>query len=245
MKIQIVNDLHTEFGNPAQIERTGAEVLSVAGDLTNWAMRLDGLAWLEEQSEHYERVFFVIGNHEYYGGRHASDVRKFWGSVVLPSNVVILTGKPHVYQDILFVGDTLWTNLNGVQQLQYANVMNDNISCYGLTGQRISQENFHTRKDIELAMLMAREHGLKSMVITHHLPTEAVISEKWRGSEYNCFFANTYGWAESISPDVWHFGHTHDTIDMYHEGTRYVCNPYGYAGYELNDEYSNAKVIEL
>ena len=245
MKIQFVNDLHMEFGNPAHLAYNGAEVLCVAGDLTHWAQRFDGLAWLEEQALLYERVFFVLGNHEYYGGKNARDVRRFWETVKLPDNVIVLTGNFHKYQDVIFVGDTLWTDLNGIEQIRFADVMNDNSACYGLTGQRVTQENFHARKDIENAVYVAKHQGLKVVVITHHLPTEAVVAEKWRGSDYNCYFANKYGWAEKLGADVWHFGHTHDTIDVVHEGTRYICNPYGYERYEVNKEYEDPKVIEL
>ena len=238
MKLELYNDLHLEFGAPLPAFR-GGEVLCIAGDLVDWKNRHLGVEVLNNAGRIYDRVFFVLGNHEFYGGNEFDEVKAFWFfQAEFEKNVTMLRrGMLEVHEGINFGGDTLWTDINPVQQNLMPIYMNDCVRCYGLTGQRVAHENAETWKFLN--------EYTPDVVITHHLPTEVMITERWRGKPANEYFANTYGKAERIGAKLWHFGHTHDTIDMVHEGTRYVCNPYGYHNYAVNDKFENYKVVEV
>jgi len=127
--------------------------------------------------------------------------------------------------------------MNPTQQAFMRLFMNDCAVCPELTGERVAKENKHTWD-----FLLAEKPDI---VLTHHLPTEVVIAPKWKGKPGNEYFANNYGKAEQIGAKLWHFGHTHDTIDMVHENTRYICNPYGYHNVAYNDEFENFKEVEV
>jgi hypothetical protein len=238
-----------ECGHTPELNRgANAEVLTVAGDLINWPLRDRGVEWLLEQGRHYEKVYFVLGNHEYYGAPHFGTVVKFWEDIEkkLPRNIHILVrGKYHVYRDVAFIGETLWTQLEPYQQIMFPQIMRDAQVCPGLTAAVLNAENTRARENIAVNLQLNEQWGFKTFVITHHLPTEAVTSTRWAGSKYNCYFANRAGWAEELHADYWHFGHTHDTIDVEHCGTRYICNPYGYHNHETNTEYDNTRVIDV
>lgn len=238
MKIELYNDLHLEFGAPLPAFR-GGEVLSIAGDMVAWRTRQLGVDVLNAAAKQYEQVFFVLGNHEFYGAPNFSTVKKFWHcDAELAENVTVLgTNVLKEYGGLVFGGDTLWTDLNATQQVLMPNVMNDCRMCPGLTGHRVWEEN-----TLAWAFLLAEK---PDVMITHHLPTEAVVAPRWKGQPGTEYFANTYGKAEQIGAKLWHFGHTHDTIDMVHEGTRYVCNPYGYYKYQENREFKPFLEIEL
>lgn len=238
MKLELYNDLHLEFG-AAPPRLRGGEVLCIAGDMVAWNNRLQGVAVLNLAAEKYERVFFVLGNHEYYGAPNFDAVQRFWHfEVEVADNVKILrTGVLEEYGGLLFGGDTLWTDINPTQQTLMPMFMNDCNMCYGLTGQRVAGENERTWK-----FLLTEK---PDVVITHHLPTEVVTTPRWRGAPGGEYFANKYGKAERIGAKLWHFGHTHDNIDMLHEGTRYVCNPYGYYRVQENRDFQEFLEVEL
>ena len=66
MRMQIVSDLHLEFGNPVPDLAAGVDVVVLAGDLAEirhpWLLAEAVQAW--EGAEH---ILYVPGNHEYYG----------------------------------------------------------------------------------------------------------------------------------------------------------------------------------
>ena len=66
MRMQIVSDLHLEFGNPVPGLAAGVDVVVLAGDLAEirhpWLLAEAVQAW--EGAEH---ILYVPGNHEYYG----------------------------------------------------------------------------------------------------------------------------------------------------------------------------------
>ena len=66
MRLQIVSDLHLEFGNPVPDLAAGVDVVVLAGDLAEirhpWLLAEAVQAW--EGAEH---ILYVPGNHEYYG----------------------------------------------------------------------------------------------------------------------------------------------------------------------------------
>lgn len=238
MKLEIYNDLHLEFGPPLPAFR-GGEVLSIAGDMVSWRTRQLGVDVLNSAAKQYEQVFFVLGNHEFYGAPDYDAVKRFWYfEAEFAKNVTVLrTNILQEYGGLVFGGDTLWTDLTDLQQVRMRDIMNDCKQCLGLTGSRVATDNM-------LAWAFFRAEK-PDVMITHHLPTEAVIAPQWRGKPYNEYFANRYGKAEQIGAKLWHFGHTHETIDMVHEGTHYVCNPYGYHKYQENPEFKPFLEIEL
>jgi hypothetical protein len=50
---------------------------------------------------------------------------------------------------------------------------------------------------------------------------------------------------ETAQPALWIHGHTHESCDYQIGRTRVVCNPYGYAGHEVNRAFDPGKCVEL
>jgi len=251
MKVQMINDLHLEFDAWPVLIPEG-DVLTVAGDLCTWTTRETGLEWLREQAKLFEHVFFVPGNHEYYnGGFHT--VQNYWRNQAhmdLPDNVTVLDGGPgYIYNRVLFVGGTLWTDLdnnNPLAKLMFQNHMMDAVKCMGLDADIVIDENEKYKEDIE--EIIHRNVDIPAVVLTHHLPTRRVIAPQWHGDHLNPAFANYDNWAENLlyygNIKLWHFGHTHTPTDMEYNDCRFVCNPVGYRGYE-HIKYDQVKVVEV
>jgi len=241
MKIQVISDVHTEFQKDsgrefiAQLEPDEVDVLVVAGDLCDrWNIPMT-LLWLAER---YRRVVYVLGNHESYGAsiqrsrESAKDAASKAGNLhFLDNSVCMIDGQR-------FVGTTLWFR-DDPQNAFHEGSMNDfrKIRKFRET---VYEENALARTFLN--------HTVKSddVVVTHHLPSEACVSRQYRGSALNRFFVcDMDDLIFEQKPKLWIHGHTHDSKDFVHGETRIVCNPFGYAGLELNHTYVDQKVIEV
>ena len=120
MRIQVLSDLHLEFGGagvpPLAPE---AEIVVLAGDLApakRRSVRLAARAW--KGAAH---ILYVPGNHEYYGSRIAEAQRRLaldcaeWGVTLLDTEAVTIG-------HVRFIGATLWTDfrLDGELRELYA-----------------------------------------------------------------------------------------------------------------------------
>ena len=76
------------------------------------------------------------------------------------------------------------------------------------------------------------------VVVTHHLPTLAVVAPQHKGSVLNGAFATELGdYIAGSCIDVWIYGDLHTNIDITIGNTRIVCNQLGYAYY--NEHLTN------
>lgn len=238
MKLLIASDLHFEFhadhGVSMVQSLTEADVLVCAGDLSSSS----GVgAALELLCERYEHVVFVPGNHEFYGSsipvvrerlRALSD--RLEGLHYLDDSTCEIEGRT-------FVGSTMWfRKLPGIER--YHAMLND-FHLIKRATHDIYEEN-------ERALLFLEQHvTAESIVVTHHLPSPKSIDPRYAGSAINCFFlCNMQALIESAQPSMWIHGHTHSSMDYTIGRTHVVCNPFGYAGREVNPNFTENKLIE-
>ena len=67
------------------------------------------------------------------------------------------------------------------------------------------------------------------VVVTHHLPTMAVVAPHHKKSPLNTAFAvELHDYIADSRSDVWIYGHSHTNIDTEINGTKVVCNQLGY-----------------
>ena len=128
MKINVISDLHLDF---ADITLPGGDVLILSGDICE-ARRLKKdmynpdmvlfeherkdqrpdryYRFFEEECSKYREVVMVMGNHEHYGFQY----QKTYAHIAsqLPDNVTLLENQTHTIDDVVFVGCTLWTDMN-------------------------------------------------------------------------------------------------------------------------------------
>ena len=73
------------------------------------------------------------------------------------------------------------------------------------------------------------------VVVTHHLPTMAVVAPEHKSSLLNSAFVTELGdFIADSRIDAWIFGHSHANIDATIGNTRIVCNQLGYVYYREN-----------
>ncbi len=241
MKIQVISDVHTEFQADsgrefiAQLDPERIDVLVVAGDLCDHWNIWKTLTWL---SEAYSQVVYVLGNHESYGSsiqRSRSQAAAVSKSV---ENLHFLDNSTCEIDGQRFVGTSMWFR-DAPDNVFYEGRMNDfrkirNLrnSVYVENGRAVEFLNHTVKTD--------------DIVVTHHLPSDACVSSRFSGSDLNRFFVCLMdNLIFDAKPKLWIHGHTHDSKDFMHGETRIVCNPFGYAGVELNLEYEAQKIVEI
>jgi len=126
MKIALCSDVHLEFGALELTNDSGADVLILSGDIcvARDLMEHDphGIIdfgkssryhkFFQECSERFPHVIYVAGNHEHYHGDFKytiTDLKKYLA--YLP-NLHILDREIFELDDTIFVGGTLWTDMN-------------------------------------------------------------------------------------------------------------------------------------
>lgn len=141
MKIAVCSDLHLEFAE-VEFDNPGVDVLILSGDIcvARDLMEYDASEiidygkssryhkFFQMCSERFPHVIYVAGNHEHYHGDFKytlSDLKKYLG--YLP-NLHILDKETFEIDDTVFVGSTLWTDMNKSDPLtlySIARMMND------------------------------------------------------------------------------------------------------------------------
>jgi predicted phosphodiesterase len=145
MKIAICSDVHLEFGQLNLENTENAEVLVLSGDIcTAVDLRVTDsilssaktdryLEFFTACSRNFPHVVYVMGNHEHYHGDYATsagylrDAMKQCGD-----NIHFLDKEVWEHGDHVFIGGTLWTDMNGEDEMTMRHVerrMNDFQIC--------------------------------------------------------------------------------------------------------------------
>ena len=256
MRIQVLSDLHLEFGGasvpPLAPE---AEVVVLAGDLApakRRSVRLAARAW--KGAAH---ILYVPGNHEYYGSRIAEAQRRLaldcaeWGVTLLDTEAVTLG-------HVRFIGATLWTDFRlygEPRELDAHRLVGRGLNDFCGSIRGASWRNFTTwesahrhardRAFIETELAQAGKDGLETVVATHHAPSPRSIHDRYVGDALNPGFASDLeDTIRRFQPALWIHGHVHDAVDFTIGRTRVLANPRGYNKAEARD-FTPDLVVEV
>lgn len=270
MKISVVSDLHLEFGYQ---HLPGGEVLILSGDIAEAnsiskhyhstksvsSLPVEEYACSEfffNECAKYEKVFYVMGNHEHYHGNINKTLEIL--ESIMPSNVTVLEDRFVEYKGVVFLGATLWTDLNKSDPLteyHLKHAMND-YRC--ITMQNTDNGCYHkltpthTRKiharTLEYFKTVLDSHDKPFVVITHHGPSRQSINQKYKDD-----YLGNGGYVSSLDEFIldypkiklWTHGHVHDFTHYMIGPTRVVCNPRGYNGYETDTGFNPNFEIEI
>lgn len=241
MKIKCISDLHFEFhpdNGKSFVESlpNNCDVLVVAGDLTTHKAGI--VPALNLLCQKFKRVVYTPGNHEYWGttkGRVNVSLDKAKAKnpnlYVLNTSIAEIEGKR-------FLGGTMWFP-ETVAAKTWAHAWSDFGKIKGL-------KNWVYHENRKFASFIQANLKQGDIVVTHHLPSSAVVSERYINDDSNCYFVSEMS-PEIVdrSPAVWFFGHTHDSRDLVINSTRMVCNPYGYYDYIMNKTFDPYHVVEV
>jgi predicted phosphodiesterase len=104
MKLQIISDLHQEFGI-TDFNFSKADVIVLAGDVS---VGTKGIDWIIKNAMG-KPVIYVLGNHEYYKGSYPKTLNKI-KEATKGSNIHVLENESIEIDGIIFHGATLCKN---------------------------------------------------------------------------------------------------------------------------------------
>lgn len=252
MKIQYCSDLHLEFphnrdfikNNPIISE---GEILLLAGDILPFALLDKPSDFLDLVSNSFEKVYWIPGNHEYYG----SDINDRSGSFCekIRSNVFLVNNYEEKINNVNFLFSTLWSKISEENQWVIQNTLSDFVAI------KDKEENLRVPKFNKLHQLslqflrdtLTKNENEKNVVITHHIPTFMNYPEQYIRSVINQGFATElFDLIHDANINYWLYGHHHtNTPDFSINSTQLITNQLGYVKYKKNKTYKNNVFFEI
>lgn len=295
MKVRVYSDIHldhyadafqqTKLYDPSVKEETRPHmwyppelpddketILILAGDIwigTRW-IEYGGFSWIGEISKQFKRVLVVLGNHCYWPQGDLSVVAGADKCNALLQdmkldNVLVLDKNTYEDGEYLFVGATLWTDMNNLDPLAMYNMSRfmtyDGKIAYetGPNGQwtRFTSERWVQTHDTHkkyLRLVIEQNRDKKIVVITHHVPLLHLGDPRFAGDSSNAYYMSDQSnlILDNDHVILWVYGHTHHQKDVVFPdyagegGCRMVNNCVGYQGehFEQQDLVKH-EVIEI
>ena len=201
----------------AQILKPSAPYLVLAGDICSYEKRQKLKPFLEYCAANWDKIFMVAGNHEYYAYKTPTSRIEEWlkeECAAFP-NIHFLQKETYNLEDkYTIIGATLWTNINPeidyeayAQMNDFKKITNNDGTPFKPADSRKLYEE-HTKyivKEINKAL----EDGHIPIVITHHLPSPALIDAKYADSPLNSCYASPFLDYLYDTPSIWFYGHSH------------------------------------
>jgi len=273
MRINVVSDIHLEFG-PIEIKNTeGADLLILSGDIcvashlghkdddNNRSREIHD--FFEMCCNEYDNVIYIVGNHEHYNGDFQYTIPHLKENLCsYLENLHILDKSVVTINDVTFIGGTLWTDMNNEDPstlYSIRNMMNDFIKVANgeidNRGKPYKVVNRLTPDDVvaDHKAMLEYIHSVvdgkpdrKFVVVGHHAPSKLSTKPKYQ-DDYIMNGAYSSDLSEFIldHPQIkmWTHGHTHDTFNYLVGSTRVVCNPRGYVKYEQRADEFDPNII--
>lgn len=231
MRLYVVSDLHNEFDlfDPPALD-PNVDLVILGGDIDKKAR---GVKWANDTFSC--NVAYISGNHEFYDGHIDRTLQKMRDAAA--PHVHVLDNQSLVIGNIRILGSTAWTDFTSTGDQVAASRMawermNDfNYIRIDAGYRRLRPTDLIARNHIAKSWLtqeLAKPFEGKTIVVTHHSPSSAVVGSKHEG-HLNAAYTND--WPQLIQQaDLWVFGHTHEYVDVELGGCRIVSNPRGYPG---------------
>jgi len=269
--IQIMSDLHLEFYflSPGKGSKPGYEifecppaapVLALLGDIGLCAQ--DKLFdFLERQLEKYEKILYVMGNHEGYKASYEDAINRLTAfsqritsqritNSALGEFVFLNRVRYDLSKEITVLGCTLWSHvpetalypvsrgLNDFHQVKHWTI-NDYINAHAQDVKWLEEQCMEIK---------TKEPARRIIILTHHAPTfQNTSAPQYRNSPVASAFATEMTdspcWGSPVV--AWAFGHTHFNTDFMLKGVRVVSNQRGYEGSEAGHLGFSAEKILL
>jgi predicted MPP superfamily phosphohydrolase len=225
-------------------------ILCLVGDLwfgTNW-IEYGGYSWITPLANRFKQILVVLGNHDYWpqgqltitsGGDKCNAKLQDMGL----GNVHVLDSHTFAVDNWIFVGCTLWTDMDNMSPLAMHNMPNfmsyDGKIAYEtganggwsrFTSQKWVDLHCKHRKYIETVVRSNKDKNI--IVLTHHLPLNNLSDPKYRGDASNAYYSSDCSEIILDNDNIrfWAFGHSHHTVTDTLNNCMLVNNSVGYQG---------------
>jgi Icc-related predicted phosphoesterase len=286
MKIKLVSDLHLEFSDINIQNNDNCDVLILGGDIciaqdlhdhpepTNTVDQAaiaagTGLGRRQQRAQafrdffkrcsfQFPHVIYIMGNHEFYNGKFYAGIDYMREECAKYPNVYMLEQDTKIIDDVVFVGGTLWSNMNKRDPLtmhaiegmmnDFRIIKNDKRNYASMSALDVAIRHDRTLGYIKL---IVEEHkDKKCVVVGHHSPSFQSVHpmyahETLMNGGYHSDLSEFI--LDHPQIKLWTHGHTHHPFDYVIGETRIVCNPRGYEndGYSEDTNWNPNIVLEV
>lgn len=246
MEFQILSDIHLEFyddgvfydlatGNimigKRILLRPVAPILILAGDIGKPGKPIYE-NFMGLVSNLFEQVFYVPGNHEYYGGTIEEGNKKMPNA----DKVTCL-----VEEGVVIYGVTLWTKIAVSDIHECMKRIADYTHIKKLEDRRkvhidtVDTDELHEEQlnGIKEMIAKCKENEWKLVLVTHHAPLLECNHPEYL--DKGAGFCNDLsemldecGCGSGGPVIAWVYGHTHYNMDFEYNGVRVISNQFGY-----------------
>jgi Icc-related predicted phosphoesterase len=265
MKIQIVSDLHLEFSDIYIKNNNDIDVLILSGDImvaedlhdhkpqsSSLMTSADfaGLGrrqaaaqryrdFLKRCSFQFPHVIYVAGNHEFYNGKFHAGIDYLREECSQYPNVYFLERDTKIIDDVIFVGGTLWTDMNRGDPLTLhavKDMMNDfriiKNDKKDFTRLKPSDAALRHRDTLNYFRLVLDENkDRRCVVVGHHSPCSLSVDDRYKNDTLmnGAYYSDLSNFIlDRPQIKLWTHGHMHNASDYMIGTTRIFCNPRGY-----------------
>lgn len=247
MLIDIVSDIHlrTPYDLGDHFYTANAPVLAVLGDVCEADQFEKMMPVFKRMNRTWERVLYVLGNHEFYKGCLDSTPDRIRDVLSRYKNIHVLDNDAVTLGDTTFIGTTLWSDMDrnnpitkqvcktGISDYYYIFPSQKEMSFHSLAikpDDTVNLFNINTAFIDEMLWLFTQSK--KIAMLTHHAPSYQSIVPRFKTSPYNGAFASNL---EHIMVDnekikLWAHGHCHSELEYSVNQCKVVCHPKGYIG---------------
>jgi predicted phosphodiesterase len=251
MKIQYCSDLHLEMAeNLKFLTRNpltpAGEILVLAGDIMTIDASPKFNDFINFASDHYSAVYWVPGNHEYYGFDIAKKpnpiCEKIRDNFFLVNNHTVVQGKTK------FIFSTLWSRISPDREWDIQRSISD-FHAITENGQRLTPHYFSLLHKESLAFLetaLKIKGGEQTIVVTHHVPTLLNYPAVYKKSPLTDAFAvELFDFIADSGADYWVYGHHHVNTPAFTIGkTKLMTNQLGYVRQHEHQSFRRAALLE-
>lgn len=262
MKFRVFSDLHININKDNNLlkelqRNTSDDVLNViCGDISgNYNQSVN---WIKK---YCKKALFVSGNHElaaYDDTNSIQEINDLFRSFLIPPNYLYLQNDFISYDDVLFIGCTLFTDYEyGIESYDNQNqclaeyFLNDfRFGTYSLGDEKCELEPYHYREFFDESLDFIKEtiekyKDYKIVIITHHGCSPKSISQQYLNHKLNASFVSNLDdfILQHQQIKYWIHGHLHSNSDYMLGNTRVICNPLGYINENTN--FNSNLILEI
>jgi Icc-related predicted phosphoesterase len=263
MKFQLLSDIHMEFLQKFYKIKPNADYLFLAGDIGKLGLSNYNY-FFEYCSKNWKKVFYVLGNHEYYHNYKTIDklnfeYKQFFSNFdniyLLDNNGVDIEDNNQKY---FIYGTTLWSNPNTTDFINdFIHIKTKNDKNWNVN---ISLNQFRDLHQNSMNKLIENIKNKKNIILLTHFPPLRKINKnttsdpKYNNDDLSSYYSNhltddylnKFDITESNfykNIILWMCGHTHYSFDFTHNNTRFLSNQKGYQCENIS--YNEDKIYEL
>lgn len=238
MKIQVISDLHQEFG-VTDLAFDNSDVVVLAGDVN---LGTKGVDWIKSHIRN-KPVIYVLGNHEYYKGSYPKTLNKI-KEAAKDSNIFVLEDSFVDIEGIRFHGSTLWTDFSIFGDPRYYGFLCQNgMNDYKMIRRDPSYSRMrsidifkiHQFSRAWLTESLEESKEMRNIVVTHHAPSLQSVPEHFKKDSLTAAYASDLeDLILQYQPLYWIHGHIHTPCRYKVGRTEIICNPHGYVTEKYN-----------